>query len=214
MASCRSLRTATSGLTWCTGTMLLKMIITLAFCVISLQNLVEFDVFRMNLSSLWMLIHTFRTIKAGWGFQLNADATGKVCRNSVDLLAFSVTSIFKHNNTMSLCVISNSTKNKHMCMVFNDELRKAVCLVASIKHCSDEACVSCGSIAQLLADADFRSFITSQKFKDCKLPVMTVMYDNFKGWEISQRMRWASLQTYATCMRQVKFKYFVLSESS
>ncbi len=29
----------------------------------------------MNMSSLWMLTHAFRSIKAGWVFQLNADVT-------------------------------------------------------------------------------------------------------------------------------------------
>jgi hypothetical protein len=63
-------------------------------CVIGHQNEDAFDVLRMNISSLWMLTHAFRAIKAGWGFQLTADVTGKLCRK-IDLLAFSVTSIPK-----------------------------------------------------------------------------------------------------------------------
>jgi hypothetical protein len=58
------------------------------FCVIGHQNEgneAEFDVLHMNMSSLWMLTHAFRAIKAGWGFQLNADVTCKLCRKSVDL---------------------------------------------------------------------------------------------------------------------------------
>ncbi len=76
------------------------------FCVIGNQNLVEFNVLHMNLLSLWILTHSFSTIKAGWGFQLNADVTSKVCLKSVDLLALSVTSILKCNdNIMCLCII-------------------------------------------------------------------------------------------------------------
>jgi hypothetical protein len=76
------------------------------FCVISHQNEAEFDVLRMNMSSLWMLTHAFRAIKPGWVFHLNANVTGKLCWKSVNLLAFSVTSIPKHNNTWCLCIYS------------------------------------------------------------------------------------------------------------
>jgi hypothetical protein len=43
------------------------------------QNEAAFDVLRMNMSSLWMLTQAFCAIKAGWGFQLNEDVTGKLC---------------------------------------------------------------------------------------------------------------------------------------
>ena len=35
----------------------------------------EFDIFRMTLSSPWMLANALRAISAGWVFQLNADGT-------------------------------------------------------------------------------------------------------------------------------------------
>ncbi len=76
------------------------------------QNEAAFDVLRINMSSLWMLTHAFRSIKAGWGFQLNADVTGKLCRKSVDLLAFSVTSIPKRYNTLCLCIIPSTTESE------------------------------------------------------------------------------------------------------
>jgi hypothetical protein len=92
------------------------------FCVIGQQNLAAHDVLRMSLSSMWMLTHAFRAIKAGWGFQLNTDVTCKDCRKSVDLLAFSVTLIPKHNNTICLCVIPKSTENKRAFTIVYDEL--------------------------------------------------------------------------------------------
>ena len=42
--------------------------------------------------------------------------------------------------------------------------------------------VSCGIIAELLADPDVAAYVKSQKCKDCILPVQTGMCDNFKGW--------------------------------
>ncbi len=81
------------------------------------------------MSSVWMLTHAFRAIKAGWVFQLNADVTGKLCRKSVDLLAFSVTSIPKRNNTLCLCIIPSTTESEQAYTVVYNELRKAVCLV-------------------------------------------------------------------------------------
>ncbi len=96
------------------------------FCVICHQNEAAFDVLRMNMSSLWMLTHVFRAIKAGWVFQLNADVTGRLCRKSVDLLAFSVTSIPKCNNTLCLCIIPITTESEQEFTVVYNELRKAV----------------------------------------------------------------------------------------
>jgi hypothetical protein len=55
------------------------------FCGICHQNEAAFDVLRLNMSSLWMLIHAFRAMKAGRGFQLNADVIGKLYQKSVDL---------------------------------------------------------------------------------------------------------------------------------
>jgi hypothetical protein len=113
------------------------------FCVISHQNEAAFDILRMNMSSLWMLTHAFHAIKAGWGFQLNADVSSKLCQKSVDLLAFSVTLIPKHNNTLCLCIIPSTTESEQVYLVVYNELRKAVRLVPSIKPCDDEDCVSC-----------------------------------------------------------------------
>jgi hypothetical protein len=87
-----------------------------------------------------MLTHAFRTIKAGWGFQLKQDVTGKLCWKSVDLLAFSVTSIPKCNYTLCLCIIPSTTESEQAYTVVYNELRKAVCLVPSIKSCDDEDC--------------------------------------------------------------------------
>jgi hypothetical protein len=103
-----------------------------------------------------MPTHSFRAIKAGWGFQLNADVTGKLCQKSVDLLAFSGTSIPTRNNTLCLCIIPRTTENEQVYTVVYNELRKAVWLVPSIKPCDNEDCVSCGIITALLADADVR----------------------------------------------------------
>ena len=33
-----------------------------------------------------------------------------------------------------------------------------------------------------MADAEVSGYLRTQKFADCKLPVTTAMYDNFKGW--------------------------------
>ncbi len=145
------------------------------FCVIGHQNEAAFDVLRMNMSSLWMLTHAFRAIKSGWVFQLNADVTGKLCRKSVNLLAFSVTLIPQRNNTLCLCIIPSTTESEQAYTVVYNELRKVVCLVLSIKPCDDEDCVSCGIITALLADAGVAAYVKSQQCKECILSVQTAM---------------------------------------
>ena len=113
---------------------------------------------------------------------MNADVTGKICNKSVDLVAFSVTSMPKRNNTMCLCIIPSTTESEQMYKVVYNELRIAVCLLPSIRHCGEEDCVSCNIITDLMADAEVSEYLRSPKFADCKLPVTTAMSDNFKGW--------------------------------
>ena len=83
---------------------------------------------------------------------------------------------------MCLCIIPATTESEQVYTVVYNELRKAVCLVPSIKHCGDEDCVSCGVVERLLAYADVSTFVKSPKFAECSLPVETAMCDNFKGW--------------------------------
>ena len=63
-----------------------------------------------------LISNAFRVLRAVWDFQLNADVTvtGKVCNKSVDLVAFSVTSMPKRNNTMCLCIIPCTTESEQM----------------------------------------------------------------------------------------------------
>jgi hypothetical protein len=103
--------------------------------VISHQNEAAFDVLRMNMSSLWMLTHAFRAIKASWVFQLNPDVTGKLCRKSVDLLAFAVTSIPKRNNTLCLCIIPSTTESEQVCPASSPVTTRIVFHAESSLHC-------------------------------------------------------------------------------
>jgi hypothetical protein len=107
-------------------------------------------------------------MKAGLGFQLNADVTARFVGR---VFAFSVTLIPKRNNTMCLCVIPNSKE------IEQAYTRNYVFIVPSIKHCGKADCVPCSLISEFLADAEVRKYIDSQKFNDCKLPVETAMCD-------------------------------------
>ncbi len=113
-----------------------------------------------------------------------------------------------------MCIIPNPTESEQACTVVYNELRKAVCLVPSIKPCDDEDCVSCGIITALLADADVGAYVKSPECKDCTLTVQTAMCDNFKGRgkfaENVIKSKWALNPRYASRMRQVMFNNFVL----
>ena len=50
------------------------------FVVLGSEFLPERDLALITVASLWMLANVLRAIIAGWGFQLNGDVTGKVCR--------------------------------------------------------------------------------------------------------------------------------------
>ncbi len=111
--------------------------------------------------------------------------TSTTTRKSVNLIAFSVTLIPKRNNTLCLCIIESTTESEQAYTVVYKELRKAVCLVPSIKPCDDEDCVSmstvsCRIITALLADAEVAAYVKSQECKECILAVQTAMCDNLK----------------------------------
>ena len=48
------------------------------FVVLGSQITAENDIVCITFGSLWMLLNALRSIIAGWGFQLNGDATGKM----------------------------------------------------------------------------------------------------------------------------------------
>ncbi len=52
-----------------------------------------YGILQIKLSSLWMLLNYLRALKAGWSIQLNGDGTSDFCRNAVDLVTLTVTSI-------------------------------------------------------------------------------------------------------------------------
>ncbi len=62
------------------------------FAVLGSQVSPERDIARITLSSVWMILNAFRAIVAGWGFQLNGDVTGKLCRKNIHLVEFGVIS--------------------------------------------------------------------------------------------------------------------------
>ncbi len=65
-------------------------------------------------------------------------------------------------------VILKSTESEQAYTVY-EELRKEVCIVPSIKHCSKEDCVPCSIVSELLADAEVRKYIDprNSKFVRC-----------------------------------------------
>ena len=142
----------------------------------------EFDIFRMTLSSPWMLANALRAISAGWVFQLNADVTGKVCRASVDLLAFGVNSIPCQNNVLCIALIPQATESEVTYTLTYDDLRHGVATLCKVEPCRDENCDFCSTLAELLANDNVKAFVHGEVYRAEKLPVHTAMCDNFAGW--------------------------------
>ncbi len=46
------------------------------------------DIVHINVSNPWWLLNAFRSINAGWVFQLNSDATFNFCCSQVDMIGF------------------------------------------------------------------------------------------------------------------------------
>ena len=128
------------------------------FVVLGGELKAERDIVRIAISSPWMLSNALRAIIAGWGWQLNGDVAGKVCRASVDLLQFGINSIPHRNHVLSLAIIPKSTESETVYQITWDDLRGA------------------GSIA-----VDHEG-LRSARFSRAELPVETAMCDNFKGW--------------------------------
>jgi hypothetical protein len=129
-----------------------------------------------------MILNAFRAIVAGWGFQLNGDVTGKLCRKNIDLVEFGVNSIPKHNNVLCLGVIPKGTESERIYEITWDDFRTAAVLMCSYKDCGKPGCPICGTVMEVLSAEDVQKYVRSKKFRDGQLPVETAMCDNFKGW--------------------------------
>jgi hypothetical protein len=152
------------------------------FCINSFDLQAARGIVRLKISSLWMLLNAFRSIKSGWLFQLNGDVTGKFCRADIDLLEFSVTSMPCQNNILCISTIPSKTESETTYTITCDDWHKAVCLVPTIVHCRDADCESCATVFEWLRDPDVIKFVESVRFRDQQLPVDTAMCDNFVGW--------------------------------
>ena len=136
----------------------------------------------MTLSSPWMLANALRAIRAGWGFQLNADVTGKICRASLDFLEFGVNSIPCKNNILCLALIPQATESEATYTLTYDDLRCCVATLCTVKACGVEQCDFCSKLEELLADDNVKKYMAGKVYRDQKLPVDTAMCDNFTGW--------------------------------
>ncbi len=152
------------------------------FCVIGHEFDAADDIVHINFSFLWMLSNALRAINAGWVFQLNGDVTGNVCRAGIDLLELSVSSIPAQNNVLCISTIPHATESQRTCEITWDDLRAAVLLSLSIKHCGNDSCECCATMAELIQHPEVVHFTTTTDYAEGRLPVHTAMCDNFKGW--------------------------------
>ena len=140
------------------------------------------DIVCITISSPWMLANALRAIIAGWGWQLNGDVTGKLCRASVDLLQFGINSIPHRNHVFCLAVIPKATESEAVYPITWDDSRAAVLLLLTLKDCCVAGCACCGPILELIRHPQVQAFMRSAWFRNAELPVETAMCDNFKGW--------------------------------
>jgi hypothetical protein len=152
------------------------------FVVLGSQVSPERDIVRITFSSVWMILNAFRAIVAGWGFQLNGDVTGKLCRKNIDLVEFGVNSIPKHNNVLCLGVIPKGTESEKIYQITWDDFRTAAVLMCSYKDCGKPGCEICGTVMEVLSADEVKAYTRGKKFREGQLPVETAMCDNFKGW--------------------------------
>ena len=134
------------------------------------------DILRITLSSPWMLSNALRAIIAGWGFQLNGDVTGKLCRASVDLLQFGVNSIPHKNHVLCFAVIPRATESEAVYQMTWDDLRSAVIDLFRYKDCGAPGYTTCGPILELITHSQIQAFLQSARFRRSELPVETFLF--------------------------------------
>ena len=82
------------------------------FVVLGSELIAQHDIVRITVASLWMLANVLQAIIAGWGFQLNGNVTGKVCRASGDVLELGIRSMPQRNNVLCLAIILKATEGE------------------------------------------------------------------------------------------------------
>jgi hypothetical protein len=90
-----------------------------------------------------MVANSFRAIAATWGFLLNAYATCKSCRRSVDLVEFGVNYIPCQTNVLCLSLVPKGTKSEKVYHLTCDDLCSATILLCSVKQCQEADCQIC-----------------------------------------------------------------------
>jgi hypothetical protein len=113
------------------------------FVVIGSEVIAKRDMVRINFSSPWMPGNSLRAIAASWGLQLNATATGNVCRQSVDLVEFGVNSIPCQNTVLCVSLVQKGTKSEKVYQLTWDDLRAATILLCRVKQCRYTDCQIC-----------------------------------------------------------------------
>jgi hypothetical protein len=137
---------------------------------------------RINSSSSWNLANSLRAIAAGWGFQLNTDATGNICQQRVDLIEFGVISIMYQNYVLCLSLVPKGTKREKVYQLTWDDLRPATILLCSVEQCQDADFQICCKLSALMSKKYVAEYLRCPVYRKSLIPVHTAMCDHFKGW--------------------------------
>jgi hypothetical protein len=98
------------------------------------------DIVYLNLSSIWHLCNFLRNIAAGWVFQINGDATYKVCRRAVALYCMGVNSVPHVNNPVCFAIMPETESKELIHGTWCAVQEAAMMMMKQITLCDDATC--------------------------------------------------------------------------
>ena len=139
------------------------------------------DIVYLNFSTLWHLCNILRNIAAGWVFQLNGDATFKVCRRTVALLCLGVNSLGNVNNTICWAIIPEAESAEVMKGTWNAVQDAAIMLMTTFRPCGRQ-CPTCDMVMDLLGNDNVKEYLTRSTCTSGLLEVDLTLSDRSLGW--------------------------------
>ena len=140
------------------------------------------DIVYLSFSSIWHLSNFFRTIGTGWLFQVNGDATYKVCRRGVALYSLGVNSVPHINNPVCWAIIPEIESKEVIQGTWRAVQTAAFMMIKQTKLCADPNCMTCRTIHELLVNVEVEDFLKTDNGRASLFKVHSTLSDRSLGW--------------------------------
>ena len=140
------------------------------------------DLVYLQVSSPWFIFNVFRSMMAGWGTQLNADATFGFCRSNLDMIGLGVNSMGAHNNPLTWALIPHHGESE-ICYAGSYEHFQSAAIALLDVVTSDCDCEFCRTLNQIRDSPEVIRYVASEDHANGFLQITSAQCDNHQGFQ-------------------------------